>query len=106
MGTLGVLPGPCSGKQDTTEHTWAEVKTSLAGRLAVTRQGAVCESSEQRELPSRPVHLYLLGLRPQAPPNTLLRLGKMSPFVGWQGIPSTSFGPRSCLSQVWSFVYQ
>lgn len=39
MGSLGVLPGPCSGKQDTTEHTWAEVKTSSAAHLAVTRQG-------------------------------------------------------------------
>lgn len=76
-------------------------KTGREGLL-----GAVCESSEQRELPIWPVHLYLLGLRPQAPPNTLLRLGKMSPFVGWQGIPSASFGPRSCLSQVWSFVCQ
>lgn len=49
MGSLGVLPGPCSGKQDTTEHTWAEVKTSWAAHLAVTRRregllGAVCES--------------------------------------------------------------
>lgn len=76
-------------------------KTGREGLL-----GAVCESSEQRELPIWPVHLYFLGLRPQAPPNTLLRLGKMSPFVGWQGIPSASFGSRSCLSQVWSFVCQ
>lgn len=30
MGSQGVLPGLCSGKQDTTEHTWAEVKAIWA----------------------------------------------------------------------------
>lgn len=59
MGSWGVLPGPFSGKQDTTEHTWAEVKSSWAGCLPGSDRtgreglpGAVCQGDELRELPT------------------------------------------------------
>lgn len=58
----GRLPGPCSGKQDTTEHTWAEVKTSWAasawqgsepgkeGRLGTVCERAVTQGGSLQDL--------------------------------------------------------
>lgn len=78
MGSQRVLPGPCSGKQDTSEHTWAEVKTNWA---------ASCWGSVPKLQPAQTGELK-------------------SSSVGWLGIPLASSDPDSCSSQVWGSVWQ
>lgn len=114
MGSQRVLPGPCSGKQDTSEHTWAEVKTNwlpLPGRSKPGREGqlgSVCESGEQRELPQ---DLFSLSsapagaLSPSSSPCSAQTGELKSSSVGWLGIPLASSDPDSCSSQVWGSVW-